>query len=105
MRDLPDGPGTESSLRRTLLRTGVVAGIGLAVIPAIIALLGIGRASHDVAEGLRGATQREDKRSQVAFALSSTSIAAILAPIGVLLGVSCGLGLVGDRRRPPHDED
>lgn len=80
-------------------------GMALVVIPVVVALLGIGRASHNVPEGLRGATQREDKRSQVTFALNSTSLAAILAPVGVLLGVSCGLGLVGDRRERPARDD
>lgn len=82
----------------------MMIGMALVVIPVVVALLGIGRASRNVPEGLRGATQRDDKRAQVSFALNSTSLAAILAPVGVLLGVSCGLGLMGERRGRTDDD-
>ncbi len=87
------------SAKARWFKAGMILGLGLAVVPMVIALLGIGRAAYGVDEGLRGATHREDKKDEVRFAVSSTSLAAILAPIGVLLGVSCGLGWAGEQRK------
>lgn len=81
------------------LRAGLYLGAALVVIPMSLALFGIGRASYHVPEGLRGAMQIENKQDQVRFAVSSTSATAILAPLGVLLGVSCGLALRGKKAR------
>lgn len=86
------------SARQRWLRAGVFVGIGMVVVPFLSSLIGIARVSGG-SEGLRGAVRRPEIQKQVGFALGSTSLLALLAMPGVLLGVLCGLALAEDKRR------
>jgi hypothetical protein len=75
-----------------------LVGVGMVAVPFLSSLVGIARVSGG-SEGLRGAMHRPEIQKQVGFALGSTSLLALLAMPGVLLGVLCGLALAEDRRR------
>jgi hypothetical protein len=108
---LEPGPGSRfravpearqpSSQKERILRTGVVAGALMVVIPFIAAMFSIHEASG-VPEGLRGATHIPAMKDKVGWALSSTALMAFLAPAGAVLGVLCGLSLAGGRRPKPE---
>jgi hypothetical protein len=86
--------GSEKSpVVRALLKVGVVVGAGMVIVPFILALTGIGFASR-VQGGLRGATHHPELAEEVTVAYVGTSLLALLAPPGILLGVMCGLALV-----------
>ena len=105
----PRGPRTA---RERWLRAGVALGAAMVIIPFLASVVGIARVSGGP-EGLRGATHRPEIKKQVGFALGSTSLLALLALPGVLLGVLSGLALVEDRRKrederaglPPDDSE
>ena len=88
-----------SPLKRRILRAGIVISGVMIVVPILLALFGIGRASSGIAEGLRGATHVPERSHAVSFAFGSTFLVALCAPSGVLLGVLCGLSLVTEQRR------
>lgn len=74
----------------------------MVVVPFSISLVGIASVSGGP-EGLRGAMHRPEVQKQVGFALGSTSVLALLAMPGVLLGVLCGLALAEDRKKRSGD--
>lgn len=94
------GPRTA---RERWLRAGVALGAAMVIIPFIASVIGIARVSGGP-EGLRGATHRPEIKKQVGFALGSTSLLALLALPGVLLGVLSGLTLVEDRRKRENEQ-
>ena len=105
-------PRGSRTARERWLRAGVALGAAMVIIPFIASVIGIARVSGGP-EGLRGATHRPEIKKQVGFALGSTSLLALLALPGVLLGVLSGLTLVEDRRKrederaglPPDDSE
>lgn len=92
------------SKRERWLRAGVFVGIAMVVVPFSVSLIGIASVSGGP-EGLRGAMHRPEIQKQVGFALGSTSVLALLAMPGVLLGVLCGLTLAEDRKKRSGDRD
>jgi hypothetical protein len=97
----PRGPRT---VRERWLRAGVAIGAAMVIVPFLASVIGIARVSGG-AEGLRGATHRPEIKKQVGFALGSTSLLALLAFPGVLLGVLSGLTLAEDRRRRDDERE
>ena len=98
------GPRGPRTARERWLRAGVALGMAMVVVPFLASGIGIARVSGGP-EGLRGATHRPEIRKQVAFALGSTSLLALLALPGVLLAVLSGLTLAEDRRKRQREED
>jgi len=89
-----------SRTKRRWLTAGALLGVGMVVVPFLISAVSIAMTSR-VPEGLRGATHIPALRHRVGFALGSASLAALLAPPGILLAVLCGVSLAEDRRRRP----
>ena len=70
----------------------------MVIVPFVFALVSIGHASR-VAGGLRGATELPEMKRGVGLALGGSSLTAIFAPPGAILGVLSALALTEERRR------
>ena len=88
-----------SASKRRWLKAGVYLGIGFVIVPFLVAAVSIAITSYRVPEGLRGATHVPVLKDRVAFALGSASFSALLAPVGILIAVMCGVSLREDARQ------
>src|SRR5882672_2614141 len=76
-------PKPLSARKKRFLVASAVVGAAMVVVPFLTAAASIARVSR-VPEGLRGATHIPALKDRVGFALGSASLAALLAPPGIL---------------------
>ncbi|HEX3596607.1 MAG TPA: hypothetical protein VHU80_15960 [Polyangiaceae bacterium] len=88
--------------KRRWLTVGTYAGAAMVLVPFVVAAISIAITSR-VPDGLRGATHIPALKERVSFALGSASVSALLAPVGILLAVLCGLSLAEERRQQSRD--
>lgn len=87
-----------AATKRRLLKVTMALGIVMVIVPFLLTMVFIARASG-VYGGLRGATHQTSMQQRVNLAVASASVSALVMPIGVLVLALSGLALTDKRRR------